>query len=692
MKLKIACLLSAVSILAPSLRADDGMWLFSAPPRQILKDKYGFELTDAWLEHVQKASVRFNSGGSSSFVSGDGLVITNHHVGFDSLQKLSTKEKNYVRDGFYAKTLADEPKCVDLEVNQLISIEDVTARVNAAVPEKAGADEAFQARRKVIAEIEKESKDKTGLRSDVVTLYQGGAYHLYCYKRYTDVRLVFAPEQQIAFFGGDPDNFEFPRYNLDICLFRIYENGKPIQPEHFLKFSKTGPVDGELTFVSGNPGGTSRQLTMDELNYLRDSQIPFTVARLKRVEVLLSAWSGRSAENARRAKADLFGIQNSRKVRDGQLAALYDANFMAAKATAENDFRTRLSANPEKFGEALSAFDKISAAQKAIGAVALQARYLDNGFAFSSDSFSIARHLLRAGDEKPKPNGERLREYGDAGLPSFEQALLSEKPIYEDLEIIRLADALQAYAESMGATDPLVVKVLAGKSPRQRAAELIKGTKVRDVAFRKKLYEGGKPAVDAANDPMIELARLVDPDARAVRKTVEEQTELKKQGQAALAKARFNLEGTGKFPDATFTLRLSFGVVKGIVEDGVTIPAFTTFAGMFARSAEQGNREPFDLPPRWVKAKPKLNLNTTFNFTSTQDIIGGNSGSPIVNRAGEFVGIIFDGNIYSLAADFAYEDTKARAISVASPSIIESLNKVYEVPALANELLTGKRK
>ncbi len=691
MKLKIACLFVAVPFLAPSLRADDGMWLFSAPPRQILKDKYAFELTDAWLEHVQKASVRFNSGGSASFVSGDGLVITNHHVGFDSLQKLSTKDKNLVRDGFLAKTLADEPKCVDLEVNQLISIEDVTARVNAAVPEKAGADEAFAARRKIIAEIEKESKDKTGLRSDVVTLYQGGIYHLYRYKRYTDVRLVFAPEQQIAFFGGDPDNFEFPRYDLDICLFRIYEDGKPIQPPHFLKFSKAGAAEGELTFVSGNPGGTSRQLTMDELNYIRDSQAPFVNNRLKRREVLLTAWSGRSAENSRRAKEDVFGIQNSRKVYDGRLAALYDPAFMAAKAQAETNLRNRLSENPEKFAEALAAFDKIAAAQKTIATVAPQVRYLENGFGFSSDSFNIARQLLRAGDEKAKPNGDRLREYGDAGLPSFEQQLLSEKPIYEDLEIILLADSLQSMAEEFGATNPLVVKVLAGKSPRARAAELIKATKVRDVAFRKQLYEGGAPAVSAANDPMIELARLVDTDARAARKVAEAQTELKKQGQAALARAKFSLDGTNTFPDATFTLRLSFGVVKGIVEDGVKIPPITTFAGLFERSTEQGNREPFNLPARWVKAKPQLNLKTPFNFTSTQDIIGGNSGSPVVNRAGEFVGIIFDGNLYSLSGDYAYEDGMNRAISVASPAVIESLNKVYDAPALANELINGKR-
>ncbi len=700
MKLKFASLLAAAAILTPALRADDGMWLFSAPPRQILKDKYGFDLTDAWLEHVQKASVRFNSGGSASLVSGDGLVITNHHVGLDSLQKLSTKERNYVRDGFLAKTQADEPKCVDLEVNQLISTEDVTARVNAALPEKASADEAFAARRKVTAEIEKESKEKTGLRSDVVTLYNGGAYHLYRYKRYTDVRLVFAPEEQSANFGGDPDNFEFPRFDLDVCLFRIYEDGKPIHPEHFLKFSKAGPSEGELTFVSGNPGGTDRQLTMAELNYLRDYMVPVLTDRLKRREVLFTVWSGRSAENARRAKLYLRGLQNSRKVRDGQLAALYDPTFMAAKAQAENDMRARLAENPEKFAEAIAAFDKIAAAQKIVSQNMPRYQFVETaapgrnipGAGFSSDSFAIARTLLRAAAERPKPNGERLREFGDAGLPSLEQQLFSEKPIYEDLEILLLADSLQAFAEQFGAADPLVVKVLAGRSPRARASDLIKNTKVRDVAFRKKLYEGGQAVVDAANDPMIELARLIDSDARAVRSVAEAQAELIKQAQAALAKARFALEGSNRFPDATFTLRLSFGVVKGIVEDGVKIPAFTTFAGLFERSAEQGNREPFDLPPRWVKAKPRLNLKTPFNFTSTQDIIGGNSGSPVVNKAGEFVGIIFDGNLYSLSGDYAYEDVMNRAISVASPAIIESLNKVYDAAPLANELLSGKRK
>ena len=680
----------AALLLAAFARADEGMWLFSAPPRAQLKAKYGFDLTDAWLEHIMKASVRFNSGGSGSFVSGDGLVITNHHVGLDALQKFSTTEKNYVRDGFYAKTAAEEIKCLDLELNVLQSIEDVTQRVNAAIPLGATGDAAALARRKIFAEIEKESREKTGLRSDVATLYQGGAYHLYRLKRYTDIRLVFAPEQQAAFYGGDPDNFEYPRYDLDICLFRVYENDVPVKPAHFLKWSAKGAQDGELTFVSGHPGNTSRLLTVPELEYTRDSQLPYTDILLKRREVLLTAWSARSEENARRAKDDLFSIQNSRKVRDGHLAALQDPVFFDAKVSAENVFKKQLADRPDG-KEALAAFDRIAAAQKVIAGIAPRLRLLENGTGFNSDSFVTARQLLRAGDERTKPNGERLREYSDARRESFEQQLFSDKPIYPDMEIITLSDSLTFLVEQFGASDPLVQTVLAGKSPRARAAELITTTKVRDVAFRKKLYEGGAAAVAAAKDPMIELARAIDPEARALRKSGEAQSEIKQQAQAIIGKARFALEGTSNYPDATFTLRLSYGPVLGYEENGQKIPAITTIAGLYARSAAQHNREPFDLPPRWIAKKSALDLSTPYNFVSTADIIGGNSGSPSVNRAGEFVGIIFDGNIQSLSGDFGYEEVQARALSVHSAGIIEALRKVYEVPALADELVNGHR-
>lgn len=671
-------------------RADEGMWLYSAPPREQIKAKYNFELTDAWLEHLMKASVRFNSGGSGSFVSGDGLVITNHHVAADSLQKMGSADRNYLRDGFYAKTPADEIKCNDLELNVLASIEDVTARVNAAIPVGAGGDDAALARRKIMAEIEKESREATGLRSDVVTLYQGGQYHLYRFKRYTDIRLVFAPEMQAAFFGGDPDNFEFPRYCFDAALFRVYENDQPVKPAHFLKWSEKGAQDGELTFVSGHPGRTSRLLTTAELAYLRDVSFPALLATLKRREVLLTAWSGRSEENARRAKDDLFSVQNSRKVRDGGLAALQDPAFMAAKVAAENSFKQQLADQPEG-REALAAYDRIAQAQQEIRKVAQRYRLLEAGLAFDAESFRIARELLRAAEERAKPNGERLKEFTDARRESLELELFSDKPIYADYENVTLADSLTALVEQLGYDDPTVQRVLAGKSPRARAAELVQATQVRDLAFRRQLYDGGATAVAAAKDPMLELARAVDAEARALRKAVETQDEIKQQAQAAIAKARFAVEGTANYPDATFTLRLSYGVVKGYEEDGKQIPAMTNFAGLYARSAEQNNKPPFDLPPRWVEKKPAIDLDVPFNFVSTTDIIGGNSGSPSVNRAGEFIGIIFDGNIHSLVADFGYEDEQARALSVHSAAIIEALRNIYNVPALAGELLRGHR-
>lgn len=683
-------LLATLVFIASLALADEGMWLFNAPPRQILRERYQFDATDTWLEHLQKSSVRFNSGGSGSFVSEDGLLISNHHVGADALQKLSTKEKNYLRDGFHARTPAQEVKCLDLELNVLQSIEDVTARVNAAVPPEAAPAAAFAARRKVIAEIEKESLDRTGLRSDVVTLWQGGAYHLYRFKRYTDVRLVFAPEQQIAFFGGDPDNFEFPRHDLDICLFRAYENGQPAKVKDFLRFSSGGARDGELTFVSGHPGRTGRLLTVAELEAMRDHGLPNRLATLKRLEVLLANWSARSAENARRAKDDFFGVQNSRKALDGQLGGLLDPELFAAKVKAEADFKARLAGQPAH-ADACVAFDKIAEATGILTAQSTRAGLLEGGGAFNCDSFGIARTLLRAGDERPKPNGERLREFAESRKASLELGLFSEKPIYTDLEMLTLADSLTHAAGKLGANDPLAQKILGGKSPRDRAAELVSGTKVRDVAFRKKLYEGGAPAVSAANDPMIELARLVDSEARALRKVSEDQGEIKQQAHAAIARARNAVLGTAGYPDATFTLRLAFGVVKGYEEDGRHVPALTTLGDLYERAREMNHQPPFDLPKSWEKRKSRLNLKTPYNFVSTADIIGGNSGSPVVNRAGEFVGIIFDGNLQSLPWDFAFSEKQGRATSVHSAAIFEALNKVYDARELARELVAGKR-
>ena len=687
--LGLAGSLMAFGAAALCLRADEGMWLFSAPPREQLKAKYSFDATDAWLDHLMKASVRFNSGGSGSFVSADGLVITNHHVGSDDLQKLSTAEHNYLRDGFHAATPEQELKCVDLELNVLQSIEDVTARVNAAVGEGLSAEKAAEARRAAIAAIEKESLQKTGLRSDVVTLYQGGAYHLYRYKRYTDIRLVFAPEQQIAFFGGDPDNFEYPRYNLDICLFRVYEGGKPARIEHYLRWSANGAAEGELTFVSGHPGRTDRQLTLEELRFLRDVQFPYTLNRLKRLEVLLGNWSVRDVENARRARDDFFGVQNSRKAYDGEIAALQTPALFAARQADEAVLRASAGASLDQVGSTVVQQRELVLRQRLLDGRRHEVLFAPD--AFWCDSFALARTLLRAPVERAKPDGERLEEYSDSARESFELELFTEKPIYEDLETLKLADSLSFLVEQLGAQDPFVVQVLAGKSPRERAHELISGTKVCDVAFRKALYSGGAAAVGAAKDPMIELARLVDPAAREVRKRWEELGEVKQQAHAILERARFARSGAAVAPDATFTLRLSYGVVKGYTEDGKAIPAFTDYAGLYARGAAHDGREPFDLPTRWQAKRGALDPKVPFNFVGTHDIIGGNSGSPVVNRAGEFVGIIFDGNLQGLVLGFAYEDAEARSISVDSRGILEALRKVYGVDALAAELQNGRR-
>src|SRR5213082_1589529 len=652
-----------------------------------------------WLDHLQKSSVRFSSGGSGSFISADGLVITNHHVGADALQKFSDEQHNYLRDGFYARTRVEEKKCVDLELNILMSIEEVTARVNSAVNSDMTSEQASDARRRAIATIEKESKDKTGLRSNVITLYQGGAYHLYRYKRYDDVRLVFAPEQQIAFYGGDPDNFEYPRYDLDICIFRVYESGQPAKIDNFLKWNSRGPSDGELTFVSGSPGKTDRQLTVDELADTRDRDVPNLLRMFNRREVLLAAWGQRSFENARRARDDFFGDQNNPKRYDGYLAALLDPEIWKSIEQREKKLRDAISRDP-KLGSAISAYYRIQKAEIELVKIAPRYDYLEQerrstvGYraprALYGSLFKYARLLTRAIDERAEPNGERIPAFRDSAKESLELELFSTEPVYNDYEILRLTDSLTDFASKFGATDPLVQKVLAGKSPHARAVELISGTKLKDVAVRRDLYAKDAAALQAAHDPMIDVAPLLDGPAREARKAHEAQEETKKQAYSEIAKARFALEGTSNYPDATFTLRLSYGTVRGYEQDGKQIAPFTDFAGLYQRSTEHDNKAPFDLPQRWIDKKSNLNLSTHFNFVSDADIIGGNSGSPVVNKAGEFVGIIFDGNIQSLVLDCIFSDKQARAVSVDSAAITEALRKVYDANALADELEGAK--
>lgn len=682
--LRLIVVLSMVLSTGTLARGDEGMWLFNNPPRKLLKEKYGFDATDSWLDHLMHAAVRFNSGGSGSFVSADGLIITNHHVGADALQKLSTAQRDLVATGFLAKTREQEIKAVDLELNVLMDIQDVTARVQAAVKPGIGPAEAQVARRAVMNTIEQEAFKKTGLRSDVVTLYQGGQYQLYQFKKYTDVRLVFAPEKDIAFFGGDPDNFEYPRYDLDICLFRAYENGQPAKVRHWLQWSPAGAKDDELVFVTGHPGRTERLDTVAHLEFIRDRLFPDQLDRLFRREVILRAYSERSLENARRAQEALFGIQNSRKARLGGLAGLQDPAIMKAKQQAEDELRSRAGGDTKPW-------DDVAGAIKVEGGIYTDLQLLEYGQAFNSRLFNIARTLVRLAEESAKPNADRLREYRESNLDSLRQQLFSTAPIYNDFETTKLADSLSMYLEQKGPGDALVQKVMTGESPQDRAAQLVLKTKLADVAVRKSLADGGLIAIKSSDDPMIALARLVDEPARAVRKIDEQQVdEPMRQAYAKIAELRFKLFGTDVYPDATFTLRLAFGTVKGYEEQGKQIPPWTTIGGAYQHAAEHGNVPPFKLPERWTERKSQLDLNTPFNFVSTADIIGGNSGSPVVNRQGQFVGIIFDGNIQSLVLDFVYTDRQARAVSVHSSAIIEALRKVYDAQALADELQPQK--
>ncbi len=676
-------LISVIGLLA---HADEGMWLFNNPPRKLLSERYGFEPTNAWLEHIQKASVRFNNGGSGSFVSPQGLILSNHHVGADAIQKLSKAGRDYLKDGFLARSLAEELPCVDLELNVLMSIEDVTDRVNAAVKPGMPPDEAFQSRRAIMAAIEKESLDQTGLRSDVVTLFQGGRYHLYRYQRYTDVRLVFAPEQQIAFFGGDPDNFEYPRYCLDMVLFRAYENGQPAKIQHFLKWNVQGAAEGDLVFVSGHPGSTSRSLTLAELGYDRDSRLPYTLDRLYDLEVILSAYSARDAENERRAKDRLLGVQNARKALRGELAGLLDPAILRLKSEDEESLRRELAAS-ESERPILDAWSQIHDAQNIIAHHALQYRLLESAHGFGGDLFDIARTLVRAADELPKANSDRLREFRDSALESLKLDLFSEKPIHDDMEQLLLTDSLTWLATRLGATNEIVQTVLQGRSPQERAADLVLKTQLKNVGVRKQLFEGGLDALNSAQDPMLELARLIDTPARTVRKIMEAQDELKKQAHAKIAEARFALSSSNRYPDATFTLRLAFGRVLGYREQGEVIPYQTRLQGLYERAEAQNQRPPFDLPARWIERRNQLDLSTPFDFVSTCDITGGNSGSPVINREGELVGLIFDGNIYSLVLDYIYTEEQARAVAVHPAAIIEALKKIYGATALATEIL-----
>jgi Peptidase S46 len=688
---RILVLIAMLCSVAALSTADEGMWLFNKAPREQLKKDRNFTVTDAWLDHLRLGSVRFNNGGSGSFVSADGLTFTNHHVGRVCLQQLSTAQVDYVKNGFYARTQADEGKCPDLELNVLVDIQDVTAGVQAAAAGKSDADGA-QAQREKMSAIEKDCAEKSGLRCDVVTLYGGGLYNLYKYKKYTDVRVVFAPEAQMAFFGGDHDNFEYPRYDLDVTYFRVYENGRPVHLANYLKWSPTGTRAGDLVFVSGNPGGTERQLTMAELYFLRDVQTPYVIDLLSRRDKVLREYAARSAENARVSADDIFGVENGLKAYKGRRGGLQDQALMSTKAAAEQKLRAAADADPKLKADYASAWNEIAKAVEVRKQIFLPYTFVERAIGFNAELAQYARTLVRVTADKQKPNPQRLREYSEARLPSLEQQLFSTAPVYRTLDVATLTDSLTLMREKLGEADPTVQRALHGKTPAEAAKAYIDGSKLDDPAVRKQLYQGGAQAVASSTDPLIVLMRDIDPRARDLRKQYDDKVDaVLRTNSTRIAKARFAVEGANSYPDATFTLRLSYGTIKSYMEGTQHIAPYTTMGGAFQHAAANGNRGDFELPASWEAARSKLDLKTPLNFVHTSDIIGGNSGSPTVDRKGEVVGIIFDGNIESLPWDFAYDDRVGRAVSVDSRAILESLRKIYHAAPLADELMNGRQ-
>jgi len=693
MKRRLPIVLAILCVLVSVSAADEGMWLFNKAPKAKIKAKYGFEPSDAWLNHLQLSSVRFNNGGSGSFVSADGLAFTNHHVGAECIQQISTKDKDYMKLGYYAKTQAEEAKCPDLELNVLQEIDDVTAQVHAAA--KPGMSVADQGRavRAAMSQIEQECTEKTKLRCDVVTLYSGGMYNLYKYKKYTDVRLVFAPEFQTAFFGGDPDNFEYPRYDLDITYFRVYENDKPVHLENYLKWAKAGAKENDLIFVSGHPGRTDRLVAMSQLEFMRDVSYPFNLKMFRSRLDALKAFAVQSPDNARIAQEDICGLENSYKAINGEEQGLKDSKLMSKKEADEKKLRDGVNADPKKKTEYGAAWDNIAGAMKLNREIFVPVAYIERRAGFAGTLTNIGRILVRGAGERKLPNADRLREFRDSALPSLEQQLFSTAPIYKSLEALLLATSLKDMQQGLGNDNPVVKKVLNGKSAEEVAKAAVDGTKLDQVEVRKQLWEGGDAAIAASTDPMIVLMRAIEPDALSLRKKYDDEVDaVVRANSTQIAKARFDVNGFNDPPDATFTLRLSYGAVKGYQQDGKQVPYFTTIGGAYQHAAEHGNKDPYELPKSWIEAKSKLNSKTHLDYVTTADIIGGNSGSPTVNKDGEVVGIVFDGNIQSLPWDFIFDEVQGRSVHVDSDGIIEALRNIYHADALANELTGAQKK
>lgn len=681
-------LVVVLSFVGGTARTDEGMWTFNDFPKDKVKP-YGFTPDDKWLTHVRSAAIRIAGGCSGSFVSPEGLVMTNHHCVHECVQNLSTADKDFVKAGFFAKTLADEPKCPAMEIDALIDISNVTDRLGKAT---AGLTDAkyIDALKAETAKIEKECAPDASLRCEVVSLWQGGRYDLYKYKRYQDVRLVMAPEFDAAFFGGDPENFMFPRFDLDMGFARVYENDKPAKTPDYFPFSPAGPKDGDLTFVPGNPGGTDRGLTTAELEFERDVYLPLGIERLSELRGAISEFQHRGDEARRISTDELFSIENRLKAYKGRVEALRDKDFFAAHDAQERAFRDRIAKDAALQKNYGGAWDAIAKAMVRKKQIYLRYATLERGRGFECDLFAIARKLVRGADERPKANEKRLEEYTDAALPELTADLFSTAPIDDDFEIMRLSHALTKLRENLGARDPLVKKVLGKDTPDEVATRLVKGTKLKDLAVRKQLWDGGKKAVAASTDPMIVFAKLVDADSRAVRKVSDDEVDaVEKKNSELINHARFELEGTSNYPDATFTLRLSYGTVTGYEENGAQVKPFTNFAGGFDLAT---GKFPYALPDSWYAAKKsgKLKLTTPLNFVTSNDIIGGNSGSPVINKDAQIVGLVFDGNIQSLGGEYFFDPKVNRTVAVDSAAIMEALRHIYAADRLADELSAKK--
>ena len=681
-RLRFAALGLAV-FASTALHADEGMWTFDRPPSQAIQQRYGFNVTKEWLDHLRLSSVRFPEG-SGSFVSPNGLVLTNHHVALEQLQKISTQQKNYVAEGFYAKTRAEEVKAADAELDVLMSTEDVTARIAAAAAKATTAQGALDARKAEIANIEKESVDKTALRSDIVTLYQGAQYWLYRYKKYTDVRLVFAPEQQMAFFGGDPDNFTYPRHDLDFAIFRVYENDQPVHSDQYLKWNAKGAADQELVFVTGHPGSTDRDATVAELETERDVIMPASLKVVSRRIAALRRYASLGAEQARQANGRIFGLENTLKAFIGEDNGLLDPKIMAKKVADEKSLRDKIAKKPEWQKDYGGAWTAVQRAQEIRRRQYKSERF---GQLRGSSLAPLGLLFVQYATETAKPDGARLDGFHEAQLSTLKFQLSSPAPYYPALEQSLLADALQESLEELGPNDPFMKATLGGKTPTDAAAALIGGTKLGDQAVRKALLEGGPQAINASTDPLIALGRAIDPIARAAQKVLDRDvTSVSSAAREKIGQARFAVFGTAAYPDATFTLRLSYGIVNGYPMNGTKAPYKTTFAGLYDRSAGFDNKPPFQVAPRFTEKRAQVDMSMPLNFVTTNDIIGGNSGSPVVNRAGEIVGLIFDGNIESLVGRFVYEEEKNRSVAVHAGAIVYALRALYDAGPLADEL------